>query len=251
MNRLRIGIPALAFLAFVVVSGAGAADYRTVLADIDRMSSFTDSDYSCMLTVVSEKTGEQPNIQQAQMFRRDKDAKAVILILKPEVLRGQGYLQTDDNLWFYDPESRKFAHTTMKDNFQDTDAKQSDFRPQSLERHYKVTADSEGELGKFKVHILDLEASSDEAVYPRMRLWVRQDNSLLLKAENYGLSGRLMRTAYYPSYIKLGTRYTASKMLFVDELRPGEKTQVTIKDALLSPIPDSVFTKSYIERVNR
>ena len=248
MNRLFVGILALVLTG---VFPAAAADFRGVLADIDRMSSFTDSDFSCLLTVVSEKPGEQTNIQQAQMFRRDREEKAVILILKPEVQRGQGYLQAEDNLWFYDPESRKFAHTALKENFQDTDAKHSDFRPLALERDYRVTADGEGELGKFTVFVLDLEATNDEASYPRLRLWVRKDNNLLLKAENYGLSGRLMRSAYYPSYLKLGDKFVASKMLFVDELRPGEKTQITLKDALLAPIPDSVFTKAYIERVNR
>jgi hypothetical protein len=101
------------------------------------------------------------------------------------------------------------------------------------------------------VYVLDLEASNEEVSYARLRLWVRQDNHLLLKAENYGLSGRLMRTSYYPSYLQLGDKYAASKMLFVDELRPGEKTQITLANASLAPIADSVFTKAYIERVNR
>ena len=59
MNRLFVGILALVLTG---VFPAAAADFRGVLADIDRMSSFTDSDFSCLLTVVSEKPGEQTNI---------------------------------------------------------------------------------------------------------------------------------------------------------------------------------------------
>jgi len=248
MRRL---IWVIVLLAAGGLGEVGAEDFRGVLADIDRMGTLTDGDFSCLMTVVAEKPGEQPNIQQAQMFRRDAQQKAVILLLKPEVQKGQGYLQIGESLWFYDPESRKFAHTALKENFQDSDAKHSDFLPPALVRDYRVAADAEGELGKYKVYVLDLEASTEEVSYARLRLWVRQDNHLLLKAENYGLSGRLMRTSYYPSYLQLGDKYVASKMLFVDELRPGEKTQITLANASLASIADSVFTKAYIERVNR
>jgi hypothetical protein len=32
--------------------------------------------------------------------------------MEPESQLGQGYLKVDDNLWFYDPESRKFSHSS-------------------------------------------------------------------------------------------------------------------------------------------
>ncbi|MBN1837850.1 MAG: outer membrane lipoprotein-sorting protein [Spirochaetales bacterium] len=248
MRRL---IWAILLLAAGGLAGVAAEDFRAVLADIDRTGSFTDGDFSCLMTVVSEKPGQEPNIQQAQVFRRDAEEKAVILILRPEVQKGQGYLQIGESLWFYDPESRQFAHTALKENFQDSDAKHSDFRPPALARDYRVVSGTEGELGRYRVYVLELEASTEEVSYARLRLWVRRDNHLLLKAENYGLSGRLMRTSYYPSYLQLGEKYLATKMLFVDELRPGEKTQVTLANASLAPIADSVFTKAYVERVNR
>ena len=46
-------------------------------------------------------------------------------------------------------------------------------------------------------------------------------------------------------------RFLASQMLFVDELKEGERTQVTMANTSLAQVPDSVFTKSYLERVNR
>ena len=156
-----------------------------------------------------------------------------------------------DNLWYYDPESRKFAHTSVKDNFQDSDAKNSDFRPPRYAVDYRVESIREGTLGDFDVWILELIARHDEVPYPSMTVWVRKDITLLLKAENYGLSGRLMRTSYYPQYRKIGVTYIASMMLFVDELRAGEKTQITIRDPSLSPIPDELFTKTFIERASR
>ena len=42
-----------------------------------------------------------------------------------------------------------------------------------------------------------------------------------------------------------------SQMLFVDELKEGERTQVTMANTSLARVPDTVFSKSYLERVNR
>ena len=239
------------FVALSLIPLAAESDDEAILREMDRITSFMDSDFSCEMTVVTEKPGEEMNVRQARIYRRDAAESAVILIEKPPVQKGQGYLMVGESLWFYDPESRKFAHTSVKDNFQDSDAKNSDFRPPNYSSDYRAVARSEGILGDFAVWILDLEAVSDAVPYPGMKIWVRKDIALLLKAENYGLSGRLMRTSYYPQYRKVGATYIASKMLFVDELRPGEKTQITIKEPSLAPIPDELFTKSFIERVSR
>ena len=40
-------------------------------------------------------------------------------------------------------------------------------------------------------------------------------------------------------------------MIFVDELVDGKKTQVSLKDLSIKDLPNSIFTKAYIERVNR
>ncbi len=226
-------------------------NFHAILKEIDNMTSFEDSDLSCIYTIVSEKPGEDKSVQQVRMFRRDREDKFAALILKPETKKGQGYLQVDENLWFYDPESRKFAHTSSKENFQDSEAKNSDFKSSSLSEDYDIERSSKGKLGRYEVYILNLMANNNEVTYPRQKLWVRKDNHLLLKAENYSLSERLMRTVYYPGYISLGKKFIPSKILIVDELKKGERSQLTIKDPSVSTLPDYVFTKSYIERVNR
>ena len=44
---------------------------------------------------------------QIQIFRRDRHDQIVILFRKPEKQKGQGYLKIDDNVSFYDHESRR------------------------------------------------------------------------------------------------------------------------------------------------
>jgi outer membrane lipoprotein-sorting protein len=244
------------FTIFLLVISCGFAwtaepDFKTILATVDEMSNFENSDFSATYTVVSDKPGEDSSVFKVRMFRRDLEEKFLLLFLEPETQKGQGYLQLEDNLWFYDPESRKFSHSSLKENLEDSETKNSDFRRSSLAEDYEVESYAEQVLGKYPVYVLDLVANNDEVPYPRLRLWLHRDNPLVLKVEDYSLSERLMRTAYYPKYMKVSGRFIPSRMLFVDELKEGEKTQVTIKDASVAELPDSVFTKAYLERVNR
>jgi outer membrane lipoprotein-sorting protein len=248
MKRLLFSL--LAFLLFLP-SLRAEPDFKAILKKIDQMGNFEDTDFSGIATIVSEKPGEENNITQARLFRRDKEEKFVILILQPEVQKGQGYLRVDDNVWFYDPDSRKFSHSSLKENIQGSDARNSDFNVSSYSEDYEVKGYKEDRLGSYDVYVLDLVARTNEVSYPKLKLWVRKDNYLVLKIENYSLSDRLMRTSLYPTYVSVGSRYLPSKMLFIDELKKGERTQVTLKDVSVASIPDSVFTKSYLERVNK
>lgn len=248
MKRL-ISISSVFFAAAMLC--AAEPDFQAMLAEIDELGNFTDMDFSCVYTIVSDKPGEDRSVTQARLFRRDDQDQFVLLILQPQVQRGQGYLRVDDNVWFYDPESRKFEKSTLRDNVQDSDAQNSDFNRNSLSEDYDVTAWEEGTLGKFSVYILDLKARHSDVSYDRIKIWVRQDVPIILKEEDYSVSNRLMRTALFPKYTVVGEKYLPSRALIVDELNTGEQTQFSMKDATTATIPDYVFTKAYLERVNQ
>ena len=74
---------------------------------------------------------------------------------------------------------------------------------------------------------------------------------MLLKEEAFSVSGRLMRTTLLPKYTELNGKLLPSQILIIDELNPGEKSQITLTEQSIAPIPDSVFTKAFLERVNK
>ena len=228
----------------------GEPDFQSKLKNIDDIGNFKGMDFSCVYTFVSEKPGEEPSVNQARMFRRDDMNQFVLLFLKPEVKKGQGYLQVDDNVWFYDPESRKFEKSTIKEDIQDSEAKNSDLNRNSLADDYLVVKWEEGKLGSVDTYILDLDARHDDVSYKKIRIWIRKDRDIVLKEQDYSVSDRLMRSVYYPHYMAVGEKYLPSQILIVDELNKGEKSQVTLKDASVAKLPDKVFTKAYIEAVN-
>lgn len=233
------------------LSALTISEAQEILTIVDVQSNFENVDFSAVMTMIVEdpETGIEKSV--VQQFRRDSDDKFLLLFQEPVIQKGQGYLMIDDNLWFYDPESRKFSHTSMKDSFGDSDAKNSDFGEASLTEDYRVTAVEEGKLGKYEVYIMDLEATSNEVTYPTQKIWITKNSALTLKTEDYSASGRLMRTSLYPSYGKVGDKYIATNMIFTDELIDGAKTRITLTDFSSNPLPDTLFTKAYVERVNR
>ncbi len=256
---MRMTMPAAAFLALafcaltapLAAQGSGTPDFKALLAAVDGRTNFKSSDFSARLTMVSEDPSEGTETRSVRMFRRDRADTLLLLILKPENELGQGYLRVDDSLWFYDPESRKFTHSSVKENFQGTDAKNSDFGLSSLAEDYAVTAHAEGRLGAHETWILDLAARHDETAYSSKKIWITKKDGLLLKSEDYSLSGRLLRTAYYTSYARVGSSLVCDRFTYVDALVPGKKTSILMEEISLRPVPDEVFTKAYVERVNR
>ena len=247
---------AIAFmLAAGLLAGTGLwaadVDVQALLTEIDRQRSFDDQDFTAVMTLISEDPEEGVERTVVQQFRRDSDEAFLILISDPAVQRGQGYLRQGDNLWFYDPESRKFSHTSLKEAFQGTDARNSDFGDISFAEDYTVRAIEEGTLGRYAVYVLDLQATSDEVTYPFLKAWVTREGSLVLKTEDYSLTERLMRTSYYPRYARVGDSVVPTEMIFVDELVAGKKTRISMSDLSDAAIPDSVFTKAYVERASR
>ncbi|MBI4402931.1 MAG: outer membrane lipoprotein-sorting protein, partial [Deltaproteobacteria bacterium] len=89
--------------------------------------------------------------------------------------------------------------------------------------------------------------------YPQLKLWVDQKDSNLLKREEYSLSNKLMRTTYYPKWIKKFSQSKGSdvwipeELRIFDELEKGNSTIVLIKETDLGKVDASIFSKAWME----
>ena len=55
--------------------------------------------------------------------------------------------------------------------------------------------------------------------YPVVKLWVDKDDGNILKRQEFALSGRLMRTAYYPKWKKLFSESKGADVWYPQEIR--------------------------------
>ncbi len=243
---------ALALAALFSAAGQSAApDFKAMLAELDRINDFSGRDFTGVFTIVAEKPGEKQAVTQVRMFRRDSKDQFLMLLQLPEANKGQGYLKEGDNVWFYDPTSRKFNHSSLKESINDSEARGNDFRRRNILEDYDIASTAEGTVGRIPVWTIELKARNAEVSYDLVRLYVRKDRPLVLKQEDLSVSGRLMRTSLYPKYADVGGgKLFPSQMLFIDEINKGEKSQITLTELSTAPLPDKVFTKAFLEAVN-
>ena len=209
-------------------------------------------DYSATISLEVKKPGKPNEHLQYKIFERTESKLMTIVQLFPEADKGKGYLRNDDNIWSYDPISRKFTHTSIKEALGDSDIKLDDV-DQSDSRwrdNYNIEAYEEGTLGKYPVHIITVKAKTSEPSYAKSKYYIRTDIPLLLKQEDFSGSDRLMRTTLLPKYSKVPAGYVPTQIVMRDELNKGEQTQQIISDLTFDALPDKIFTKAYLEGLN-
>ncbi|MBN2652169.1 MAG: outer membrane lipoprotein-sorting protein [Spirochaetales bacterium] len=256
----------LVILAFLLVSASPrnaelkkeyGVDFDLLLKEVDEIGNFETTDFSSDISIAAVDSEGKTNYTKARVYRRDREGKYVLIITEPDSKKGKGYLQIGDNLWIYDPSSRKFEHTNMKETIEGSDAKNSDFNMNSLSDNYHVEDVITSKLGEHECWVLELQAFTTDVSYPMMRIWVRKDLPIVLRANEYGKGvdettnqPRLLRISLFKSYMKIGEKYMPSKILQVDNLNQGERTQITIENPSTAAQDDFIFTKAYLERVS-
>ncbi|GHU75592.1 outer membrane lipoprotein-sorting protein [Spirochaetia bacterium] len=212
---------------------------------------YGNSDFSATMTMVVEKPNETTRNLQYKYFSRPDKEQFTMVQVNPPAGKGTGYLVEDDNFWIYDPEGRKFTHSSLKENIESSDRKASDMVNRNEWRDdYRITGITEGKLGAYPVWIIAVEAISSRPSYAKVSYHIRKDIPLLLKQEDFSAAGRLMRTTLIPKYSRVGTRYVTAQIISRDELNPGEQTQQVLSDVSFAKLPDMVFTKAYLENLN-
>ena len=249
----------LTFLLCAAVFASGFAQVSEDIADkaFKIMENTEDilayhGDYSATMSLVIDKPGKPRENLQYKVFQRTDDKLMTLVQLFPEADKGVGYLRDNENIWSYDPISRKFSHTSIKEALGDSDVKLDDVDQAKTKwrENYEVTAYEEGTLGKFAVDIITLTAKTTDPAYAKSKYYIRKDIPLLLKEEDFSGSDRLMRTILLPKYAKVPAGYVATQAIMRDELNKGEQTQQVISDLTFDKLPDRIFTKAYLEGLN-
>lgn len=217
-----------------------------------------NGDYTALIFIEQKERNKSDLLYQGLVYRRDADDKLAILFTKPAAEAGKGYLRLDKNLFFYDPAVGKWERRTERERIGGTDSQRQDFDESRLAQEYTPTYRGEGELGVYKTHHLELVAvDGADVAYPKVQLWLDQETGNVLKREDHALSGKLMRTTYYPKWNKLFSEskgadvYFPKEIRIFDEVQEGNNTTVIIQEVDLSALEPSIFTKAWLEAKSR
>ena len=197
-------------------------------------------------------------VYEGDVYRRSEDQKFVIVFTKPKASQGQGYLRIDQNLWFYDPAVGKWERRTERERIGGTNSRRSDFDESRLAIEYEATDDGETKLGAYTAQAMTLKGKPGiDLAFPVVKLWVDKDTLNVLKRQEFALSGRLLRTSYYPKWKKAyseskhGDTWFPEEIRFYDEVEKANSTLILIKEVDFKPLPQNLFTKAWLESKSR
>jgi hypothetical protein len=259
MNTRIAGILVLlaaGFLPRQAMAGDDALALKLV-QEIDERER-NSGDYKALVYMEQKAKDKSDLVYQLVIYRRDEDDKLAILFLKPRTEAGKGYLRIDRNLFLYDPATGKWERRTERERIGGTSSNRRDFDDSRFAEDYKCAYVAEEKLGAFGVHHLKLDAKPGaDVAYPVLHLWVDTATGNLLKAEEFALSGRKMRTVYYPKWEK---RFSPSKKADIyfpkeirvfDEVEKDRKTTIVLQEVDLNNLEKNIFTKAWIESKSR
>ena len=145
-----------------------------------------------------------------------------------------------------------------QDIFGGTNSRRSDFDESRLAEEYDPTDEGEEKLGAYTAQKLLLKGKpGQDLAFPIIRIWIDKETKNILKRQEYALSGRLLRTSYYPKWKKIfspskkGEVWYPEEIRFYDEVEKANQTLVLIKAVDPNPLPANLFTKAWLESKSR
>ena len=247
----------------LVLSLAGSARAEMTAAEMKKTLQTIDDrqrnggDYKALAYLEQKEKDKNDIVREVLVYRRDADDKLMLLFTKPKSEEGKGYLRLDKNLWSYDPNVGKWERSTERERIGGTNSRRADFDESRLVEEYDPTFVANEKLGKFDTRKLELTVKTGVDVgYPRVLLWVDPDDNIL-KRQEFALSGRLMRTAYYPKWNKIFSESKKAEVWFpgeiriYDEVEKSNSTLILMKSVDLRPLQENLFTKAWLESKSR
>jgi hypothetical protein len=201
------------------------------------------------VSVAIETTGpsRDPELRKFRVLSKGNE-NTVVMATEPASERGQIMLMKGRDLWMFMPNVSQPIRLPLSQRLTGQVAN-GDLARANFTGDYKAHLLRTEMIEGMQMHLLDLAAIDRGVTYHRVLYWVRQDNFWPYKAEFYSASDRLLKTAYYRNFAKLGDRVRPTQLVMHDALRQGDVSVIEYSDLKPRDLPDRIFTKDYLKRL--
>jgi len=199
-----------------------------------------------------QRVGSSTLVTYSRTLEKGGQFASLVQFVAPARDAGKLMLKNGNDLWFYDPNTKTSVRLAPQQRLLGQ-ASNGDVLTVNLARDYKAELGGEetitdGERQERATYRLDLTASSEDATYSRIELWVDQRDSRPVKGKFYADSGRLLKLAYYRRYQReLGTE-RPTELVIVDGLNPRSVTLMRLADYKSRQIPETWYERDALPR---
>lgn len=243
LSRHSFGILAA---AAAVSAAAQEPAPREIVARADAIR-FPQTAYEVDVSVTSSAAGRDPDSRKYRILSKGND-KTLVITSSPTSDRGQILLMKEKDLWLYIPSLSQPIRLPLSQRLTGQVAN-GDLARSNFAGDYDAAVLRTEEIAGKPHWVLELTAADRSLTYNRLLYWVEQRTFRPLKAEFYGLSGKLLKTCGYQNFIEAGGARRPRTVVMEDALIAGAKSVLDYSSFRIKDIPDKYFTKDYLKKL--
>ena len=249
ITQALLAMALLSFLPSAYAQTAASNDddvARSILEKSDEIR-FPKGGFQVDIAITTSKDGEPLEARRYRVLSKGNE-NTVVMITEPASERGQIMLMKNRDLWIFLPDVSQPVRLSLAQRLTGQVANgdlaranfAGDYVPKIL-RTDTISGDA--------YNVLELTAVDRGVTYHRVLYWVKQANNFPHKAEFYSLSNRLLKTCIYENPQRMLGVVRPSRLIMEDALRKGERSVLEYGDMKARDLPDRVFTKEYLRRL--
>lgn len=230
-------------LAMPVV--AEIPDATKLLKEVDKHRLGWDS-VEVGVSITTTTSGGKQTLKR-YLVRMTGNERSLVKFMNPEE-QGQYLLMRKEGMWMYFPNTRRAIRITPLQRLTGNTSN-GDIANLPFSGNYTPQLQGRENVAGIATWVLTLDAHSSTATYPKIKLWVKQDDQTPYRAEYYLASGKLMKNVDYVAFEKREGYLLLKSMEFRVPHKPGEVSQMQFTHIKEKSFPAYWFQKNYLPRL--
>lgn len=249
-------IPMLALMFLPFLRGAGAEEQapagddsyaRSIVEKADQVR-FPAEGFQVDVSIATTQGDKAAETRKYRVLSKGNE-NTVIMVTEPASERGQIILMKGRDLWIFMPDVSQPVRISLAQRLTGQVAN-GDLARANFSGDYNPRILRQETIGSEIYQVLELIAVDRSVTYQRVVYWVNQKNSWPLKAEFYSLSNRMLKKCHYEKFETIAGRTRPTRLVMEDALRGGEQSVLDYSAMKLRDLPDKIFTKDYLKKLD-
>jgi outer membrane lipoprotein-sorting protein len=219
---------------------------RTILERADEIR-FPKTSFQVDVNITTKQDGQFVEERKYRVLSKG-NSNTVVMVTEPASDRGQIILMKDSDLWVFLPDVSQPVRLSLSQRLTGQVAN-GDLARVNFSGDYTPKLLRSESIDGQTYHVLELTAAHKGVTYHRVLYWVNEANNRPYKAEFYSVSNRLLKTCVYENYQQMFGLLRPRTLVMQDALRKGEQSILEYADMKSRDLPDRVFTKEYLRRL--
>jgi outer membrane lipoprotein-sorting protein len=219
-----------------------------IMKRVDKNRFYEEIEYKGKMII---RKGDKVRTKQMHVYAQGEE-KALIEFTNPSDM-GTKYLKLGDEMWVYFPDAEdevKISGHMLRESMMGSDFSYEDIMEnKKLLEKYSVEVVGSEVVDNRDCYILELNAIDKDVTYAKRKSWVDKEKFVILKAQLFALSGKLLKEVEMKEIQQYDDRYFATKVIMRDKVMKDTSTTFEMEDIDFdADIPDNNYSRRRLQR---